>query len=58
MLRMVFDHRLIFPPITRPGKILECGFGAADWAMEVAELYPDAEVRVCVVPSGADIENH
>jgi hypothetical protein len=26
--------------------ILECGFGAGDWSVEVAEQYPDAEVRI------------
>ncbi|KAL6691820.1 S-adenosyl-L-methionine-dependent methyltransferase [Trichoderma pleuroticola] len=48
MLRTVFDNRLIFPPVSRPQKILECGFGAADWAIDVAEHYPDAEVRAKV----------
>jgi ubiquinone/menaquinone biosynthesis C-methylase UbiE len=45
MLRTVFDNRLIFPPVVRPQRILECGFGAAHWAVDVAEHYPDAEVR-------------
>ncbi|PTB60408.1 hypothetical protein M431DRAFT_502545 [Trichoderma harzianum CBS 226.95] len=48
MLGTVFDNRLIFPPVSKPGKILECGFGAADWAVDVAEHYPDAEVRAQV----------
>lgn len=48
MLRTVFDNRLIFPPVSKPEKILECGFGAADWAVDVAEHYPDAEVRAQV----------
>lgn len=46
MLRMVFDNRLIFPPVSRPKLILECGFGAGDWSVDVAEQYPDAEVRI------------
>ncbi|KAL7961775.1 S-adenosyl-L-methionine-dependent methyltransferase [Trichoderma compactum] len=52
MLRTVFDNRLIFPPVSKPEKILECGFGAADWAVDVAEHYPDAEVV------GLDISPH
>ncbi|KAL7808053.1 S-adenosyl-L-methionine-dependent methyltransferase [Trichoderma aethiopicum] len=52
MLRTVFDNRLIFPPVVRPQRILECGFGAAHWAVDVAEQYPDAEVV------GLDISPH
>ncbi|KAL6893259.1 S-adenosyl-L-methionine-dependent methyltransferase [Trichoderma evansii] len=52
MLRMVFDNRLIFPPVNRPKVILECGFGAGDWSVDVAEQYPDAEVI------GLDISPH
>ncbi|KAK1255837.1 hypothetical protein MKX07_008096, partial [Trichoderma sp. CBMAI-0711] len=52
MLRTVFDNRLIFPPVVRPQRILECGFGAAHWAVDVAEHYPDAEVV------GLDISPH
>lgn len=48
MLRTVFDNRLIFPPVSRPKMILECGFGAGDWSVDVAEQYPDAEVRIQV----------
>jgi hypothetical protein len=46
MLRTVFDNRLIFPPVSRLKMILECGFGAGDWSVDVAEQYPDAEVRI------------
>ncbi len=42
----LFDGRLIFPPISRPRRVLDCGFGSANWAMEVAALYPSCEVRV------------
>ena len=41
----LFDGRLIFPPISRPRRILECGFGAASWAVEVAESHPNCQVR-------------
>ncbi|TVY82294.1 Secondary metabolism regulator laeA, partial [Lachnellula suecica] len=37
VLNRVFDGRLIFPPLTRPRRILDCGYGTASWASEVAE---------------------
>ncbi|KAL2109216.1 hypothetical protein VUR80DRAFT_2803 [Thermomyces stellatus] len=40
----VFDNRLIFPPIRNPRRILDCGFGAGDWAIDVAERYENCEV--------------
>lgn len=46
MLRTVFDNRLIFPPVSRLKMVLECGFGAGDWSVDVAEQYPNAEVRI------------
>ncbi|KAL2691635.1 hypothetical protein Neosp_002024 [[Neocosmospora] mangrovei] len=44
VLNRLFDSRLIFPPIRSPRRILDCGCGPGDWAMEVASQYPDAEV--------------
>jgi ubiquinone/menaquinone biosynthesis C-methylase UbiE len=44
-LQMVFDKRLIFPPIENPQMILDCGYGSAAWAVDVAEKYPDCRVR-------------
>ncbi|KAK0751040.1 S-adenosyl-L-methionine-dependent methyltransferase, partial [Schizothecium vesticola] len=44
VFNMVFDNRLIFPPIPRPRRILECGSGSGAWAAEVAEQYPECEV--------------
>ncbi|KAK4126302.1 S-adenosyl-L-methionine-dependent methyltransferase, partial [Parathielavia appendiculata] len=44
IFNMMFDNRLIFPPIPRPRRILECGSGSGAWAIEVAEQYPDCEV--------------
>ncbi|KAF6837504.1 UMTA methyltransferase [Colletotrichum musicola] len=44
VLSIVFENSLIFPPVTRPRRILECGFGVGDWAIEVAEQHPSCEV--------------
>lgn len=41
---MIFDNRLIFPPIRNPQKILDCGYGSGAWAVATAEEYPEAEV--------------
>src|SRR3569833_3022120 len=41
----LFDGRLFFPPIRRPRRVLECGFGTASWAVDVAEAYQNCEVR-------------
>jgi hypothetical protein len=41
----MFDGRLVFPPVPRLRRVLDCGFGSASWAMDVAEQYPDCEVR-------------
>ncbi|KAK4100864.1 S-adenosyl-L-methionine-dependent methyltransferase [Parathielavia hyrcaniae] len=44
LFNMMFDNRLIFPPIPRPRRILDCGFGSGAWAIDVAEQYPGCEV--------------
>ncbi|KAK1997155.1 UMTA methyltransferase [Colletotrichum falcatum] len=44
VLSIVFENQLLFPPITRPRRILECGFGTGDWALEVAQQHPSCEV--------------
>ncbi|KAL2200433.1 S-adenosyl-L-methionine-dependent methyltransferase, partial [Corynascus similis CBS 632.67] len=44
IFNMMFNNRLIFPPIPRPRRILECGSGSGAWALEVAEQYPECEV--------------
>ncbi|OIW32463.1 S-adenosyl-L-methionine-dependent methyltransferase [Coniochaeta ligniaria NRRL 30616] len=40
----MFDNRLIFPPLPAPRRILDCGFGSASWAIDVAEQFPTCEV--------------
>lgn len=45
LLDMVFDGRLIFPPVTNVRNVLDCGYGAASWAIEVADTHPESRVR-------------
>ncbi|KAJ5273247.1 hypothetical protein N7478_008372 [Penicillium angulare] len=52
VFQRLFDDRLIFPPIQRLQRVLDCGHGAASWAVDVAEQYPDCEV------TGIDIAPH
>ncbi|KAK1766742.1 S-adenosyl-L-methionine-dependent methyltransferase [Phialemonium atrogriseum] len=40
----MFEGRLIFPPMPQLRRVLECGFGSASWAIDVAEQYPTCEV--------------
>ncbi|KAK4181867.1 S-adenosyl-L-methionine-dependent methyltransferase [Triangularia setosa] len=44
LFNLVFENRLIFPPVPRPQRILDCGSGSGAWAIEVAEQYPECEV--------------
>ncbi|KAI4207878.1 MAG: hypothetical protein LQ348_000428 [Seirophora lacunosa] len=52
MLNIVFDDRLFFPPVTGVRSVLDCGYGAASWAVEVAEKHPSCTVV------GVDISLH
>ncbi|KAK0391268.1 hypothetical protein NLU13_0769 [Sarocladium strictum] len=49
---MVFDNRLIFPPVRSPRRILDCGCGGGSWAVAAAQQYPESEVL------GIDISPH
>ncbi|KAI0098212.1 S-adenosyl-L-methionine-dependent methyltransferase [Nemania sp. FL0031] len=49
---MMFDNRFIFPPINSPRRVLDCGFGTGEWALQVAWEHPRCEVR------GIDITPH
>ena len=49
MFEIVFDGRLIFPPVTDVRRILDLGYGAASWAIDVSESYPDSTVRSSVL---------
>ncbi|TRX98333.1 hypothetical protein FHL15_000978 [Xylaria flabelliformis] len=52
VLTMMFDNRFIFPPIDTPRRVLDCGFGTGEWALQVAWEHPRCEVR------GIDITPH
>ena len=66
MFSLVFDDRLIFPEITPLRRVLDCGTGTANWAVEVARREPQCQVRLvplhCLVilsrwPPGSHVEN-
>ncbi|KAI9371489.1 S-adenosyl-L-methionine-dependent methyltransferase [Aspergillus egyptiacus] len=44
VLGRVFDNRLVFPPIPRLRRVLDCGYGTGCWAVDVAEQNPESEV--------------
>jgi len=44
VLSHTFDNRLVFPPLSRLRRVLDCGFGTASWAYQVAEENPNCEV--------------
>ncbi|KAJ5444601.1 uncharacterized protein N7458_008473, partial [Penicillium daleae] len=56
VFQRIFDDRLIFPPIHRLRRVLDCGHGAASWAVEVAEQHPNCELLAKVI--GVDIAPH
>lgn len=35
VLQRVFDGKLIFPPITRPRRVLDCGYGSSKYASSI-----------------------
>lgn len=45
VFQRVFDDRLVFPPIPRLRRVLDCGYGSGSWAAETAEQYPNCEVK-------------
>ncbi|KAL8677740.1 MAG: hypothetical protein Q9186_005850 [Xanthomendoza sp. 1 TL-2023] len=52
VLNIVFDGRLFFPPVGHIRSVLDCGYGAASWAAEVADKDPECTVI------GVDISLH
>lgn len=51
ILHLVFDEKLIFPPVQKLRDVLDCGYGAASWAVEVADSYPECKVNIVDLPS-------
>lgn len=51
VLHLVFDEKLIFPPVRSPRDVLDCGYGAASWAVEVADSYPLCKVNMADLAS-------
>lgn len=51
ILHLVFDEKLIFPPVQRLRDVLDCGYGAASWAIEVADSYPLCKVNIADLAS-------
>lgn len=47
LLELFHDRRNPLLPdfIDDPKNVLDCGFGTGDWIYEVAEAYPDCNVR-------------
>lgn len=36
---------LFIAPVREPTRVLDCGYGSGAWAVQVAESYPDCEVK-------------
>jgi len=53
VLNRVFDNRLIFPPMNHLRRVLDCGYGTASWAVDVAEQYPQCQVCQLLVTYSA-----
>ncbi|KAF2145231.1 uncharacterized protein K452DRAFT_316320 [Aplosporella prunicola CBS 121167] len=55
ILRYLFDDRLFFPPLQNPLKVLDCGYGRGNWALEMAQTYPNSEVTAIDLYPAAEL---
>ncbi|KAL8776293.1 MAG: hypothetical protein Q9194_003248 [Teloschistes cf. exilis] len=59
VLDIVFDGKLFFPPVSRVRNVLDCGYGAGSWAVEVAERDPNCTASLSSSSViGVDISPH
>ena len=54
VLNRVFDGRLVLPQVDQPHRILDCGYGAGSWAVQVADQYPNCEVALPCMSNSND----
>jgi SAM-dependent methyltransferase len=52
ILQLMFAGKLLFPPVSNPRRVLDCGYGSGAWCVGVAEAYPECEVI------GVDVSPH
>jgi methylase of polypeptide subunit release factors len=46
ILQLMFAGKLLFPPVSNPRRVLDCGYGSGAWCVGVAEAYPECEVSL------------
>jgi SAM-dependent methyltransferase len=44
IFKKIFENRLTSTPLRNPTKILDIGTGTGEWAMDIGDVFPDAEV--------------
>ena len=55
VLNLVFDGRLVFPPVARLYDALDLGYGGATWAFELADEHPECQVLITPHPYGLEL---
>ncbi|KAF2433501.1 hypothetical protein EJ08DRAFT_628691 [Tothia fuscella] len=51
----VFGDKLFLPPLEYPRRILDCGYGPGDWAVDMATTYSHSEVIAMDIYPGYDL---